>query len=99
MDGHTLRSAEPEDCSAIARIYNEAITEGRSTFETEPRTAADISGWLHSPRHLVLIAEHGSEITGWARIAPHSTRPGHRGPWRQRTSDLSPDGSEGPGAR
>jgi L-amino acid N-acyltransferase YncA len=72
---HIVRDALREDCSAIAAIYNEGITEGRSTFETEPRTAADINGWLGSPRHPVLIAEHDGEIAGWARIAPYSTRP------------------------
>jgi L-amino acid N-acyltransferase YncA len=29
-----VRNARPEDCDAIARIYNEAIAERRSTFET-----------------------------------------------------------------
>lgn len=72
---HIVRDALREDCSAIAAIYNEGLTEGRSTFETEPRTAADINGWLGSPRHPVLIAEHDGEIAGWARIAPYSTRP------------------------
>jgi hypothetical protein len=45
---HIVRDALPEDCGAIAAIYNEGITEGRSTLETEPRTAADIDEWLGS---------------------------------------------------
>jgi L-amino acid N-acyltransferase YncA len=76
---HIVRDALREDCGAIAAIYNEGITEGRSTFETEPRTAADISGWLGSPRHPVLIAEHDGKVAGWARLAPYSTRPCYGG--------------------
>lgn len=76
---HIVRDARHEDCGAIAAIYNEGITEGRSTFETQPRTAADINGWLGSPRHPVLVAEHDGDIVGWARIAPYSTRPCYAG--------------------
>jgi L-amino acid N-acyltransferase YncA len=37
-----VRDARREDCVTIAAIYNEGISEGRSTFETEPRSAGDI---------------------------------------------------------
>jgi L-amino acid N-acyltransferase YncA len=74
-----IRDAEPEDLKAIAAIYNEGIVEGRSTFETESRTAADIDGWLGSPRQPLLVAEHDGEIAGWARIAPYSNRPCYAG--------------------
>jgi L-amino acid N-acyltransferase YncA len=75
MSPHTIRDARHEDREAIAAIYNEAITEGRSTFETLRRTAADIDVWLGSPGWPVLIAEHDDTIAGWARVAPYSTRP------------------------
>jgi L-amino acid N-acyltransferase YncA len=70
-----VRDAQADDAAAIAAIYNEGIAEGRSTFETETRSAADINGWLGSPDHPVLVAEHGGLIAGWARIAPYSPRP------------------------
>lgn len=69
-----VRDARAEDCAAIAEIYNEGIAEGRSTFETEARSATDIGGWLGSPRHPVLVAESGGMVCGWARIAPYSPR-------------------------
>jgi L-amino acid N-acyltransferase YncA len=69
-----VRHARETDREAIARIYNEGIREGRSTFETEPRTAADIDGWLASPTHPVLVAESGGAVVGWARVAPYSPR-------------------------
>jgi L-amino acid N-acyltransferase YncA len=69
-----VRDARRGDCASIAEIYNEGIAEGRSTFETETRTAADIDGWLNSPGHLVLVAETGKLVAGWARIAAYNPR-------------------------
>jgi L-amino acid N-acyltransferase YncA len=69
-----VRHAQAADCDAIARIYNEGIREGRSTFETEPRTAADIDEWLASPTHPVLVGERAGRVVGWARVAPYSSR-------------------------
>ena len=70
----TIRRARADDCDAIARIYNEGMAERSSTFETEPRSAAEIEGWLASPLHPVLVAERGGAIVGWARVAAYSTR-------------------------
>lgn len=69
-----VREASAEDCASIAAIYNEGIVEGRSTFETEARSATDIDGWLGSPAHPVLVAESAGLVAGWARIAPYSSR-------------------------
>ena len=69
-----IRSARPEDCEAIARIYNEAIAERRSTFETGERSPADIEKWLGSPAHPVFVAIHGGAVVGWARISAYSER-------------------------
>jgi L-amino acid N-acyltransferase YncA len=75
----TIRRARPQDCEAIARIYNEGIAERGSTFETEPRTAVDIEAWLGSPDHPVLVAERGGAAVGWARVSPYSPRPCYAG--------------------
>lgn len=69
-----VRDASAEDCVSIAAIYNEGIAEGRSTFETEIRSAADINGWLGSPGHPLLVVESAGLVAGWARIAPYSPR-------------------------
>jgi L-amino acid N-acyltransferase YncA len=69
-----VRRARAEDCEAIARIYNEGITERRSTFETEPRSQDDVQEWLGSPCHPVLVAERDGVVVGWARISPYSSR-------------------------
>ncbi len=77
MTSPSIRPAHDEDRSAIAAIYNEGIREGRSTFETEERTEADINTWLGSPRYPVLVARDAEQgpVAGWARISPYSTRP------------------------
>ena len=40
------RPAEPRDAAAIARIYNHGIEDRAATFETEPRTPAQIEALL-----------------------------------------------------
>jgi phosphinothricin acetyltransferase len=67
------------DCGAIAAIYNEGISERRSTFETELRSSADLAGWLSPAGGPVLVAESRGTIRGWARISPYSTRPCYSG--------------------
>jgi len=69
-----VRDARRADCEAIAAIYNEGIVEGRSTFETDLRSTADIEEWLGSPAHPVLVAETDGTVAGWARISPYSPR-------------------------
>jgi L-amino acid N-acyltransferase YncA len=74
-----VRDAGNEDCEAIAAIYNEGIAEGRSTFETEPRSAGDIAAWLGVPTHPVLVARADGAVVGWARVSPYSPRPCYAG--------------------
>jgi L-amino acid N-acyltransferase YncA len=69
-----VRKARPEDCEAIARIYNDAIAERRSTFETGERSVADIQKWLGSGGYPVLVAIDDSAVAGWARISAYSER-------------------------
>jgi L-amino acid N-acyltransferase YncA len=76
MDSHSpVRDARREDCEAIAAIYNEGIAEGRSTFETQLRSAGDVAGWLGSPEQPVLVGERDGQVAGWARMSPYSPRP------------------------
>ena len=40
------RPASPDDAERIAQIYNEGIEDRVGTFETRPRTAADVRAWF-----------------------------------------------------
>src|SRR5215472_15545447 len=75
----TTRPATPADAAAIAAIYNEGIADRIATFETEPRSATDISGWF-TGEHLVVVAETGETgPVAFAASFPYSSRPCYRG--------------------
>ena len=42
----TIRPATPDDAAGVARIYNQGIEDRGATFETEPRTSADMAARL-----------------------------------------------------
>lgn len=68
------RAAKVSDAAAIAEIYNEGIADRVATFETEPRSPAQIAMWF-SGRNLVVVAE--TEATGpvaFAASFPYSER-------------------------
>ena len=70
-----IRDAAPADAAAVAAIYNEGIETRLATFETRPRTAADIGAWLGAGERLPLLVAHdGKEVVGWARILAYSDR-------------------------
>jgi len=73
------RPATPADAASIAEIYNQGIADRIATFETEPRTAAQIEEWL-TERHLVMVAETGETgVVAFAASFPYSNRPCYRG--------------------
>ncbi|MEA2376628.1 MAG: hypothetical protein QOD13_535 [Thermoleophilaceae bacterium] len=75
-----IRPALEPDAEAVAAIYNQGIEERSSTFETEPRTAADIHAWLDAGERLpLLVAAEEGGILGWARVLAYSDRPAYAG--------------------
>ena len=67
------------DAAPIAEIYNQGIADRIATFETEPRTAAQIEEWL-TGRNLVMVAETGeTEVVAFAASFPYSNRPCYAG--------------------
>lgn len=74
-----IRTATAGDAAAIAEVYNQGISERASTFETEPRSAADVRAWLEAGERLpVLVAEDGA-VLGWARVLAYSSRAAYAG--------------------
>src|SRR5438477_10002835 len=67
------RSATPADAAAIARIYNEGIEERIATFETRPRTAADIEKWFDGV-HPIVVIEDEDEIIAFASTSMYRPR-------------------------
>jgi L-amino acid N-acyltransferase YncA len=57
-----VRAATTADCDAICRIYNEGIEDRVGTFETRPRTSADIATWFDGVHPIVVVEEAGSVI-------------------------------------
>lgn len=67
------RPASPEDAPAITRIYNEGIEDRLGTFETRPRTVADIHGWFDG-RHPVVVVERDGNIVAFASTSSYRAR-------------------------
>jgi L-amino acid N-acyltransferase YncA len=75
-DEITIRHARLDDAAAIADIYTQGILERVATFESEPRTEADIRRKLkqESERHPTLVAEIDGRVAGWASISLYRPR-------------------------
>jgi L-amino acid N-acyltransferase YncA len=76
MEEITVRAATPEDAAAVCAIYNQGIEDRIATLETELRTADERRRWMaaRSPRHPVVVAEHGALVVGWASLNPFNPR-------------------------
>jgi L-amino acid N-acyltransferase YncA len=68
MDQLHLREATLQDAEAICAIYNEAMQERRSTFETEPRAAADFETRIRDARFSLLVSPGTDGLLGWAGL-------------------------------
>jgi L-amino acid N-acyltransferase YncA len=70
----TARPATHEDAAAITEIYNQGIEDRIATFETEPRSAADIASWFEHAHAFVSVALPSGEVVGYAVAHPYSDR-------------------------
>jgi L-amino acid N-acyltransferase YncA len=69
----TARAATPADARSIARIYNEGIAGRTATFETRPRTAAEIEPWFDGV-HPVIVIERNGEVAAFASTSTYRPR-------------------------
>jgi phosphinothricin acetyltransferase len=74
----TARAASLADAQAIAMIYNEGIADRIGTFETEPRSTAQIAAWFDG-RHPIIVVEEGREIVAFASTSTYRGRPCYAG--------------------
>ena len=77
-DRLTIRPAENRDLKSVVEIYNVGIAERVATFETEPRTIEDISGWVDDGQPFI-VAIDNEQVVGWARAGGYSDRCVYRG--------------------
>ncbi|TNJ34311.1 arsinothricin resistance N-acetyltransferase ArsN1 family A [Arenimonas terrae] len=72
----TIRNARPTDAAAIAAIYNQGIADRGATFETVPRTEADLAERLSDvDRYPVLVAADATgRVLGWASLSSYRPR-------------------------
>ncbi|HEU4657584.1 MAG TPA: arsinothricin resistance N-acetyltransferase ArsN1 family A [Capillimicrobium sp.] len=73
-----IRSAEPRDAAAVARIYNEGIEDRIATFETQPRTPADLEARIAGGEPMI-VAERSGAVVGFASVLPYSDRCAYQG--------------------
>ena len=67
------RRATRADAKAIVRIYNLGIAERTATFDTQPRTVADIEPWF-SGRYPVVVVEDAGTVVAFAATFAYNPR-------------------------
>jgi phosphinothricin acetyltransferase len=67
------RAATAADAEVIARIYSEGIAGRTATFETEPRSGADVAAWFDG-RHPVVVVERDGEVVAFASTSAYRPR-------------------------
>jgi L-amino acid N-acyltransferase YncA len=69
------RSADQSDADAIAGIYNQGIEDRGATFETTPRTPAEmVSKIALGDGYPLLVAEDDGVVVGWAGLSEYRPR-------------------------
>ncbi len=67
------RPATPADAAAIARIYNQGIEDRVATFETRPRSAAEVTRWFDGV-HPIVVVERTGAVVAFARTSSYRNR-------------------------
>jgi len=80
-DALRTRLATPADAAAIAAIYNEGIADRVATFETEPRTPAQIAQQLadKGDRFPTVVVERDGQVVAYAGAGAYRSRPAYAG--------------------
>lgn len=71
-----IRTAHVTDAAAIAAIYNQGIEDRVATFETTPRTVADLEARLADVERYPVLVSQGREgrVLGWAGLSSYRPR-------------------------
>lgn len=81
MSALRTRLAVAADAAAITAIYNEGIADRVATFETEPRTVAQIAQQLaeKGDRFPTMVAERDGQVIAYAGAGAYRSRPAYAG--------------------
>jgi phosphinothricin acetyltransferase len=81
MSSLRTRLATATDAAAITTIYNEGIADRVATFETEPRTPAQIAQQLadKGDRFPTVVIERDGQVVAYAGAGPYRSRPAYAG--------------------
>jgi phosphinothricin acetyltransferase len=76
-----VRPARNDDAEAIAHIYNQGIEDRVATFETAPRSAAEIAATLaaRGAAYPAVVVERTGSVVAWAWCSAYSDRPCYAG--------------------
>jgi L-amino acid N-acyltransferase YncA len=76
-----IREAGEGDLRAVAAIYNEQVTGGIATFDTEPKSEADFAARLAraNPADQFLVAVDVDSVVGFAYSGDFRSRPAYAG--------------------
>ncbi len=69
-----IRAAVAADLPRVAEIYSAGIAERIATFETSPRTAADLQSWATDGQPFLVAEDDAGTVVGWARAGGYSDR-------------------------
>ncbi|GBD48642.1 GNAT family N-acetyltransferase [Methylopila sp. Yamaguchi] len=77
----SIRTAEPGDVSAVARIYAEHVLHGTASFEEVPPVVEEMARRMRAVQDVGLpyiVAEVGGVVVGFAYAGPHRPRAAYR---------------------
>jgi L-amino acid N-acyltransferase YncA len=74
-----VRAAVAADAAAICRIYNQGIEDRIATFETAPRTDADIRAWFSGAHPIVVVEDTAGSVIAFASTSTYRPRECYRG--------------------
>lgn len=76
VDRPVISSASRENLRAITEIYNEAVLNTTSTFDSCPRTMDEQEAWMegHGGKTPILVATVDDEVVGWGSLSAHNDR-------------------------
>lgn len=70
----TARPATPADAPAIREIYNQGIEDRVATFETAPRSIADVEAWFDGRHPIMSVIDANGNVVGYAATFSYADR-------------------------